>query len=422
MSILDKIIKLSNKYEEHVINLRRKIHQNPELSFDEYGTRELIINELEKLGIEYERGIAGTGILATLYGKEEGKVLLLRAEMDALPIEEDIEIDFKSVNKGVMHACGHDVHIANLLGVAKILSDLKEEFNGTIKFMFQPGEEKGGGGRKMIAEGILQNPKVDAAIALHIMPIRQGEILISNSNITAYSDGFTIKVYGKSAHTSKPQDGVDAINIAGNIIVSLNSIISKHLDPRDAATFSIGKIKGGTSNNIVPDYVELSGMIRATTKESRNIIRGKSESISKGIANTFGGDCSFEIREGYPSIFNDEVLTESIRNSFRTNYLEMIKDIDEKIYKENDINKYIINHKPLLTADDFGYISNIVPSTYYMVGTGDFAPGHSSKFFVDERYIKLCTRTMALAALEYLNDSKLNRNKWFHCLIYVIIK
>lgn len=411
MSILDKIIKLSNKYEEHVINLRRKIHQNPELSFDEYGTRELIINELEKLGIEYERGIAGTGILATLYGKEEGKVLLLRAEMDALPIEEDIEIDFKSVNKGVMHACGHDVHIANLLGVAKILSDLKEEFNGTIKFMFQPGEEKGGGGRKMIAEGILQNPKVDAAIALHIMPIRQGEILISNSNITAYSDGFTIKVYGKSAHTSKPQDGVDAINIAGNIIVSLNSIISKHLDPRDAATFSIGKIKGGTSNNIVPDYVELSGMIRATTKESRNIIRGKSESISKGIANTFGGDCSFEIREGYPSIFNDEVLTESIRNSFRTNYLEMIKDIDEKIYKENDINKYIINHKPLLTADDFGYISNIVPSTYYMVGTGDFAPGHSSKFFVDERYIKLCTRTMALAALEYLNDSKLNRNK-----------
>lgn len=422
MSILDKIIKLSNKYEEHVINLRRKIHQNPELSFDEYGTRELIINELEKLGIEYERGIAGTGILATLYGKEEGKVLLLRAEMDALPIEEDIEIDFKSVNKGVMHACGHDVHIANLLGVAKILSDLKEEFNGTIKFMFQPGEEKGGGGRKMIAEGILQNPKVDAAIALHIMPIRQGEILISNSNITAYSDGFTIKVYGKSAHTSKPQDGVDAINIAGNIIVSLNSIISKHLDPRDAATFSIGKIKGGTSNNIVPDYVELSGMIRATTKESRNIIRGKSESISKGIANTFGGDCSFEIREGYPSIFNDEVLTEFIRNSFRTNYLEMIKDIDEKIYKENDINKYIINHKPLLTADDFGYISNIVPSTYYMVGTGDFAPGHSSKFFVDERYIKLCTRTMALAALEYLNDSKLNRNKWFHCLIYVIIK
>lgn len=411
MSILDKIIKLSNKYEEHVINLRRKIHQNPELSFDEYGTRELIINELEKLGIEYERGIAGTGILATLYGKEEGKVLLLRAEMDALPIEEDIEIDFKSVNKGVMHACGHDVHIANLLGVAKILSDLKEEFNGTIKFMFQPGEEKGGGGRKMIAEGILQNPKVDAAIALHIMPIRQGEILISNSNITAYSDGFTIKVYGKSAHTSKPQDGVDAINIAGNIIVSLNSIISKHLDPRDAATFSIGKIKGGTSNNIVPDYVELSGMIRATTKESRNIIRGKSESISKGIANTFGGDCSFEIREGYPSIFNDEVLTEFIRNSFRTNYLEMIKDIDEKIYKENDINKYIINHKPLLTADDFGYISNIVPSTYYMVGTGDFAPGHSSKFFVDERYIKLCTRTMALAALEYLNDSKLNRNK-----------
>ena len=141
MSILDKIINLSNKYEEYVINLRRKIHQNPELSFNEYSTSELIINELEKLGIEYERGIAGTGILATLHGKEEGKVLLLRAEMDALPIEEDVEIDFKSANRGVMHACGHDVHTANLLGVAKILSDLRKEFNGTIKFMFQPGED-----------------------------------------------------------------------------------------------------------------------------------------------------------------------------------------------------------------------------------------------------------------------------------------
>lgn len=409
MPILEKIFNLSNKYEEYVINLRRRIHQNPELSFSEYNTSELIISELEKLGLEYIKEIAGTGVIATLHGKEDGKVILLRADMDALPIEEDVEIEFISANKGVMHACGHDVHTANLLGVAKILSDLKEEFNGTIKFMFQPGEEKGGDGRKMIAEGILNNPKVDAALSLHIMPIRQGEILISNSNITAYSDGFTIKVYGRSAHTSRPQDGVDAINIAGNIIVSLNNIISKHLDPRDAATFSIGKILGGTSNNIVPDYVELSGMIRSTTKASRDIIREKLESISKGIANTFGGDCSFEIREGYPSIFNDEELTELIRISFRTSYLEMIKDIDEKIYKENDINKYIINHKPLLTADDFGYISNIVPSTYYMVGTGDFAPGHSPKFFVDERYIKLCTRTMALAAMKYLNDVNHNQ-------------
>lgn len=406
MSILYKILTLSDKYEEYVINIRRKIHQYPELSFNEYKTSELITTELEKLGFEVIKGIASTGVIATLQGKGEGKVLLLRADIDALPIEEETEIEFKSINKGVMHACGHDVHTANLLGVAKILSDLKEEFKGTIKFMFQPGEEKGGGGRKMIEEGILHNPEVDAALALHIMPIRQGEILISNNNITAYSDGFTIKVFGKSAHTSKPQDGVDAINIAGNIIVSLNSIISKYLEPRDVATFSIGKIKGGTSNNIVSDYVELSGMIRATTKESRDTMREKLESISKGIANTLGGDCSFELREGYPSIVNDENLTELIRSSFRNNYLEIIKDIDEKIYREKDINKYIINHKPLLTADDFGYISQIVPSTYYMVGTGDFAPGHSTNFYVDEKYIKLCTRTMALAALEYLNGLK----------------
>lgn len=396
MLLIDSIITLSNKYEDYIINLRRKIHQNPELSFNEHKTSELIVSELKKLGMKTTTGIAGTGVIATLEGKEDGKVILLRADIDALPVEEEVEIDFKSINKGVMHACGHDVHTANLLGVARILTELRQEFSGTVKFMFQPGEEKGGGGRKMIEEGILQNPKVDAAIALHIMPIRQGEILISNNNITAYSDGFTIKVYGKSAHTSKPQDGVDAINIAGHIIVALNSIVAKNIDPRDAATFSIGKIQGGTSNNIVPDYVELGGMIRATTKESRDTIREKLESISKEIAKIFGGECTFELREGYPSIINAVELTNMVRDTFRNNSNKLIKDIGEEVI--------ILDHKPLLTADDFGYISNIVPSTYYMVGTGDFAPGHSPEFFVDEKYIKLCTRTMALAALEYLNN------------------
>lgn len=396
MTILDRIISLSNEYEDYVLNLRRRIHENPELSFKEYGTSKLVISELEKLGLDITKEIVGTGVLGILRGKKKGKVLLIRADMDALPIEEENNLEFKSKNKGIMHACGHDVHTANLLGVAKILTELRQDFDGTIKFMFQPGEEKGGGGRKMLKEDILLNPNVDAALALHIMPVNQGEILLSNGNITAYSDGFTLKIFGEAAHTSKPQDGVDAINIAGNIIVSLNSIISKNIDPRDAATFSLGKIKGGNSNNIVSDYVELSGMIRSTTEESRDIIRRKLETISKGIAKTFGGRCEFELREGYPSIVNDTRLAEKIREGFE-------RDI-EKLGENFNGGIKVLNHKPLLTADDFGYISQRIPSTYYMIGTGDFAPGHSPKFYVDEKYIKLCTRTMAYAAMEYFKS------------------
>ena len=396
MAIIDKIISLSNKYEDYVIKIRRKIHENPELSFKEFETSQLVISELEKLNIDITKEIAGTGVIGLLKGKEEGKVLLIRADMDALPIEEGADVDFKSKNKGLMHACGHDVHTANLLGVARILSELKDEFNGTVKFMFQPGEERGGGARKMIQEGILSNPKVDAALALHLMSIKQGKILVTNNNITAYSDGFTIKIFGKGAHTAKPQDGVDAINIAGNIIVSLNTIISKGIDPRDAATFSIGKIKGGTSNNIVSDYVELTGMIRSTNATSRDIIREKIESISKGIAQTFGGSSTFELREGYPSIVNNRELTGKIRNGFRENLQKLSQDISDDIE--------LRTYKALLTADDFGYISHQVPSTYYMIGTGDFSPIHTSNFCVDEKYIKLCTRTMALAAMEYLKE------------------
>ena len=394
MSIINKIISLSNEYEDYVLNIRRRIHENPELSFKEYETSKLVISELKKIGLDVTGDIAGTGILASLKGKREGKVLLIRGDMDALPIEEEVDLKFKSKNKGVMHACGHDVHTANLLGLAKILAQLKDEIRGTVKFIFQPGEEKGGGGRKMIEEGILLKPKVDMALALHIMPIKAGDILLSKGNITASSDGFTIKIFGRASHTSRPQDGVDAINIAGSVISSLNTIISKNIDPRDSVTFSIGKIQGGTYNNIVPDYVELKGMIRSLDREARDIVIEKIKSVSEGIATTFGGSCEVEIREGYPSVVNNSELTDILRTSFKENLKVLSDGISDSVE--------VINHRPLLTADDFGYISQEIPSVYYMVGTGDYAAGHSPNFYVDEKYIKLCTRTMALAAWELL--------------------
>lgn len=409
MELVDQVIELSNKYEDEIIDIRRQIHQNPELAFNEFKTSELVANELSQLGFEVTSGLASTGVLGILKGKEEGKVLLLRADMDALPIDEQVDLEFKSNVKGVMHACGHDVHTANLIGVAKILNQLKDEFNGTIKFLFQPGEEKGGGGKKVVELGILNNPNVDAALAMHIMPIKKGQILISNGAVTANSDGFTLKIYGKQAHTSKPEEGVDAINIAAHIIVALNSILAKNIDPYDVATFSIGSIKGGGANNIVPDFAQLNGMIRSLSSTARQTIIDRIKELSIGIANSFGGRCEFELREGYPSVINDDQMTDKIVESFSESYLRIIDDIDKEIYNEiyneKNLEQYIItNFKPLMNAEDFGFISSKIPSTFYMVGTGDYAPGHSPQFFVDEKYVKLCTRTMALAALEYLNS------------------
>lgn len=405
MTLVEQIIELSNKYENEIIELRRQIHQNPELAFKEFKTSKLVVRELSKLGLEITKDIAGTGLVGILHGKEKGKVLLLRADMDALPINEEVDIEFKSNVENVMHACGHDVHTANLIGVAKILTELKDQFNGTIKFLFQPAEEKGGGAKKVIAEGVLQNPTVSAAIALHIMPIKKGQILIQKDVVTANSDGFTIKVYGKSAHTSKPEDGIDAINIASHIVVAMNSILAKNIDPFDVATFSIGKIKGGSANNIVSDYAQLNGMIRSLSSSARATIIKKIEEITKGISQSFDGQGEFIFRQGYPSIVNDNQLTEKVINTLEANYLNIIKDIDSEVYRENDLKEYIIsNSRPLMNAEDFGFIASKIPSTYYMVGTGDYGPNHSPDFFVDEKYIKLCTRTMILAALEYLNN------------------
>ena len=191
---INKIISLSNQYEDYVLDIRRRIHRNPELSFKEEETSKLILEKLEQMGLSAKSGIAGTGIVAELKGDSEGKSILLRAEMDALPIEETTDYEYRSKNKGIMHACGHDVHVANLLGVAKILTELKKDLKGTVKFLFQPGEEKGGGAKKMLDSGIFKGEEIHGALALHLMPIEKGKILIKDKNVTSFSDGFTIEV------------------------------------------------------------------------------------------------------------------------------------------------------------------------------------------------------------------------------------
>lgn len=398
MKDIDKIISLCDKYEDETIALRRKIHENPELSNQEYETSKMVEDYLLDLALQVER-LGETGVLATLKGKEKGRVLLLRADMDALPIEEETDLDFKSKNKGVMHACGHDVHTANLLIVAKVLKDLSEDFNGTIKFLFQPAEERGGGAKKMIDLGVLENPKVNVCFGLHIMPTKQGEIKIRPGNITAYSDGFKLTVKGKKAHSRQPQEGIDAINIGATIIVALNSIMGKMISPFHRATFSIGKISGGSTSNIVADRVEIKGMIRSLDSDARETIKERIEKLSIGIAESFGGTCDFKFNQGYPSVYNDKKLTKDTADLFENNTLKIYKNLNLLNPKENILREA----EPIMAADDFGFFSEQVPTLYYMIGTGDRAPGHSSKFHVDEEWIKLCTRTMVIATINYLN-------------------
>lgn len=403
----DRIIELSDRYEDSVLTLRRDIHADPELSFKEARTAQRVKEALEALGLTVCCGIAGTGLIADMQGKAPGKTLLLRADMDALPLQEDNDLPFCSKNPGVMHACGHDVHTANLVGVAKILNDLRGEWNGTVRFVFQPAEESGGGGREMIRAGILDDIKIDASMALHTMTtLKPGRFSLGWKNVTSYSDRFCITVYGKKTHSAQPQNGVDAINIAAHIIVAVNGLLAKNIDPMARATYSIGTINGGTAPNIVPDQVEMVGMMRNVTDDTRRILRDKIRSVSEGIAASMGGHAEYSFFEGYASVYNDPAVTDFVAAEIEANAGQWVADIDPLAGENGDL--LIRETEPILGAEDYGFYTQRIPSCFYRVATGDASPAHSSKFMVEEKYIKLCTRSMANLALSYLTGFSVN--------------
>lgn len=386
------------KHAKESINLRRIIHKSPELGFCEEKTSALVINELKKLGLNPTSHIATTGVSALIKGSapaqdgQKEKVVILRADMDALPLQELNKCDFASQNKGVMHACGHDFHTANLLGVAKILCEMRPFFHGSFKLIFQPAEEGGGGGREMVKEGILKSPHVDAALALHVYPIPLGEIyMVSDGVMSAYSDRFELIIKGKMAHSSMPYDGIDAIFIAAQIISALQSIIPKNVDPFAVATFSLGTINGGCAANIVPGDVSIKGMIRSLDAKARDVIIEKIESISKGVASALGGSCEFDFHEGYPSVINHPKITSIIKNA-QDDYLRSNPNSIE--IKEVD---------PLLGAEDFGFIAARVPSAFFFIGAGEGAPLHNPHFKIqDEDLMPRSMGFMSLCALDIL--------------------
>jgi amidohydrolase len=399
-ALMGKVLGLSDQIESEVIRIRRDIHQHPELSFKEERTARLVADRLRLMGVKVTEGIAGNGVMGIIEGRSDGKTVALRADMDALPLQENSGLAFESVNPGVMHACGHDFHTANLLGVAYILSSLRQEWDGTLKLIFQTGEENGGGAREMIKEGILENPRVEALIGMHVLPAPMGYLSLGYGASTAYSDRITLIVKGKKAHTSKPQQGVDAIVIAAQVINALQTVLTRHIDPTEAATFSLGKINGGTASNIVPDFVEIVGTMRCVSLDIRETIKASITKIASSIAAGMGGECEVAFREGYPAVVNDERLTNLVKDVACSLYGEIRRRTPDVI--SGPVQEIIKIDSPRLAAEDFGFYSQKAPSCLYWVGIGSLIPLHSSDFTVNETIAKITLPLMSATALAIL--------------------
>ena len=394
MALLDKIKSLSQAYTEEVIGLRRHLHANPELSYQEFNTVKFVEQTLRSFGIDSIQLMAGTGLTAEVKGKNPGKkTIALRADMDALPILETNEVAYKSKNPGVMHACGHDVHTSSLLGTAKILNAVKDEFEGTVRFLFQPGEEKNPGGASyMIRDGALKNPTPEAIIGQHVFPLLPaGKIGFREGMYMASSDELYLTVIGKGGHGAAPEFTVDPIVIASHIVIALQQIISRNASPKQPSVLTIGKIAGGTTTNIIPDEVKIVGTFRAMNETWRAEGLKRIKKMAESIAESMGGRCEVEISHGYPYLENNPELTKRIRTS-----------AEEYVGKEN-----VVDIDITLGSEDFAYYSQIIPASFYRLGTRNEEKGiksyvHTSTFDIDEDSMPVSIGLMAWMALREL--------------------
>ena len=397
----DKIKKLEEKYRETYLEYWRDIHRHPELSYKENRTASKVADILNSLGMEVKTEIGGTGVTGLLKGKKEGPVVALRADMDALQIKEETGCEFGSENEGVMHACGHDSHTAMLLGTAHILSEMKDQIMGTIKFIFQPAEEYSptGGAPGMIKDGALENPDVSAILGVHVWPTLQtGQLGIREGVMSAASDRLQISIKGKSTHAATPEFGIDAVVIASEVVSSLQTLVSRNVSPLDSAVITIGKINGGTRYNIVADEVELDGTVRTFDPATRKMLSEKIASIVEGTVQGMGGTCKVNYRRGYPSVMNDPEITSTVSRS-----------IDKVVGKEG---LFKID-KPNLGGEDFAFFAEKVPSAFVWVGcrpenipAEDFPKLHNNSFLPDENALPIGVRYLCQAALDTLEEVK----------------
>ncbi len=398
-----------NAVEAKVIEWRRDFHEHPELSNQEFKTAEKIAAHLKSLGMEVTTGVAKTGVVGLLRGTSSGKVVALRADIDALPVTErnalpfksDVVAEFMGVKTGVMHACGHDTHTAILMGVAEVMSKHKDKINGTIKFIFQPAEEgpppgEEGGAKLMIKEGVLENPKVDAIFGLHInsaTPV--GTLKYKSGGIMAAVERFVITVNGKQTHGSQPWSGVDPILISAKIIDGLQTIVSRELDlTEEAAVITVGKITSGVRFNIIPESAELIGTVRSLDPKMKTKIIKRMTEMTETIAKAYGGTATISFENNTSITYNDPDLTAAMLPT-----LQKVAGAD-----------HVVLTKAVTGGEDFSYFQEVVPGLYFFLGgmtpgNTEAFPHHTPDFVIDESGMLLGVKTLTQLALDYLNQN-----------------
>jgi len=379
-----------------LIEIRRDFHMHPELGRNEFRTQEKIMQYLNEMGIEHYK-IAGTGLVGMIEGKEGGNVVALRADIDALPMQEKNEVSYKSQNDGVMHACGHDAHTTILLGAAKILNGMRKQFCGKVKLFFQPDEEGSGGAEVMVKEGCMDNPTVDYVLGLHVMGYLQtGQIEIRYGKLNASADSVKIIVRGKSAHGAYPEKGVDAIVAAAHIITALQTLVSRNISPLNPVALSFGKISGGTAGNALAEEVAIGGTLRTLDPETRLYCKNRLEEIAEKTAAALGACVDVRVYFGYKALINNDEIVKVIEQTGA-----------EILGKENVVYKEF----PSLGAEDFSYFLDKAKGAFYHLGCGNKSKNitamiHNSSFDIDEDCLGVGVQMQAANALKLLSRKK----------------
>lgn len=382
----------SEKYKEYVIEKRRYFHMNPEASLYEFNTAEVIRKELDKIGLSYEV-VAKTGTLLSIKGKNKGKVVLLRADIDALEVFEKNEVPYKSKKDGLMHACGHDAHTAMLLGAVHILNELKNNFDGEVKILFQPAEEKAEGAKKVIEEtNILSS--IDAAFAIHVRPeIEVGKVSIESGQRMAAADMFKINIKGRSGHAARPHQTIDAVVVASAVVMNLQHLVSRNTNPLDTLVITIGKLEAGTRLNVIAGEALLQGTARSFSNEVWEKIPEQIERVVKNTCEAYGATGTVEYVRGTPPLVNDEKISKILEKSI------------EKLYGKEAI---ILNQKSP-GGEDFAFFTKQVPGAMAFLGIANSKKGigaalHNDKFDIDENALEVGTNLYVQFALDFLKE------------------
>ncbi len=380
-----------------LIEIRRDLHRHPELGLEEHRTSARVRALLDELGIEHVDGLGGTGVLGLVRGRAGGRTVALRADLDALPIQDAKDVPYRSREPGKMHACGHDVHTTILLGAAKVLAGMHDELPGTVKLLFQPAEETVGGARLLIEAGVLDDPPVEAIFGLHVDPdLEVGRIEVRYGQRNASSDAVGLVIHGRSGHGAYPADAVDAVVVAAQVVSALQTVVSRNVDARDAAVVSFGTIHGGSAGNVVANRVELTGTVRCLDPKVRERVLRRVKETAEGVALALGGRAEVEIEPSYPPLVNTDAMVDVVHRSAAA------------VAGEANV---LVKPTPNMGVEDFAYYLRRVPGAFYSLGVRNEAAGivhtvHHELFDVDERCMAYGVAVQALNALSVLEDAE----------------